>query len=272
MTKKIEGLSEKLLIFGGVYSNLQALEALKALVEEQNINADHIICTGDIIAYCAQPVACVELIRNWNILTISGNVEQQIAEGLEDCACDFDQGSRCDIFSKQWYPYAQSKIKGENLKWIQSLPEHLTFDYHNQKIVVLHGSFHNTSEFIFGSTPWKVKQKNFDDTEADIILSGHCGLPHSTSKNNKHWLNAGVIGMPANDGKSHVWYMTIEMVDGILHYEHHTLDYNHTTAAKKMNELGLVPSYAETLTTGLWDNMEILPEKERMMQGKELVL
>jgi len=266
--KKIDTLSNKLLVFGGVYSNLQALEALKKIAEDQGFDANHIICTGDIIAYCAQPVECVELMRDWGIHTISGNVEQQIAEGLDDCACDFTEGGRCDIFSKQWYPFAQSKIKEENLKWVQSLPEFITFNYHDHKVVVLHGSYHDTSEFIFRSTEWNVKQKNFDDTGADIILSGHCGLPFSQSKNNQHWLNAGVIGMPANDGQPHVWYMTIEMKDDQLHFEHHKLNYDHETAASKMNDHKLVPTYAETLRTGLWDNMEILPKEERELKGQ----
>lgn len=261
--KQINDLHNKVLVFGGVYSNFQALQALKSVADTLDLSPNNIICTGDIIAYCAQPVECVEFMRDWGVHTISGNVEQQIAEGLDDCACDFTEGGRCDLFSKQWYPYAQSKIVDSNLDWVKSLPEFITFNYYDKRVMVLHGSYHDTSEFIFHSTDWEVKQKNLNDTQADIILSGHCGLPFSQSVNGKHWLNAGVIGMPANDGKSHVWYMTIEMIDGQLKYEHHQLQYDYEKAANLMDEKGLVPSYAQTLRTGVWDNMEILPEEEK---------
>lgn len=268
--KNISPIHGKILVFGGVYSNLQALQAIKSVAQDLNILPSHILCTGDIIAYCARPVECIELMRDWGVHSISGNVEQQIAEGLDDCACDFTEGGRCDIFSKQWYPYAQSKIKGANLDWIKTLPAFLSFDYYDKRVVVLHGSYHDTSEFIFASTDWKTKQSNFDALNVDIILSGHCGLPFSQSLNDKYWLNAGVIGMPANDGGSHVWYMTIEMIDGQLKYEHHKLQYDYETAASLMDTAGLVPTYAQTLRSGIWDNMEILPEVEKNMQGKKI--
>jgi hypothetical protein len=37
-----------------------------------------------------------------------------------------------------------------------------------------------------------------------------------------------------------------------------------------MLEKGLPASYAKTLLTGIWDNCEILPEKETRNQGKPI--
>lgn len=269
--KNLGLLSGKILVFGGVYSNLQALQAIRAIADQEGIPSSHVICTGDVIAYCAQPAECVELIREWDIQCISGNVEQQIAEGLDDCACDFSDGSRCDIFSRQWYPYAKEKIIGENLAWTRSIPEFISFDYHGKKVLVVHGSYHDTSEFVFASTDWSVKQKNFDDSTADIILSGHSGLPFIQSKNGYTWLNAGVIGMPANDGNTQTWYAILNDTDGNITSQLHTLNYDHKTAADLMHQNNLVPSYAQTLQTGIWDNMEILPDTEKTMQRQRIL-
>ena len=52
-----------------------------------------------------------------------------------------------------------------------------------------------------------LKTKIFEQTKADLILSGHAGLPFYSIEKEKFWLNAGVIGMPANDATSRVWYM-----------------------------------------------------------------
>ena len=106
--KDIGSMEGKLLIFGGVYSNLQALEALKQVAEHQNIPPENCICTGDIVGYCAQPEETVQLFQLWKARSIAGNVEIQLREGAEDCGCDFRKGSRCDGFSQQWYPFAQS--------------------------------------------------------------------------------------------------------------------------------------------------------------------
>ncbi|MEP3838041.1 MAG: metallophosphoesterase family protein [Algibacter sp.] len=270
MDKKIEHLGQlsgKILLFGGVYSNLQALEALKQVAEYENINPENCICTGDIVGYCAQPEETVQLFKNWNPNSIAGNVEIQLSEGAEDCGCDFIKGSRCDGFSQQWYPYAQSLLSQDALAFLKKLPDHLTFNYADKKVMVVHGSYFNTSEFIFKSTPWKTKAINFNIDQHDVIIAGHCGLPFNHEKNNKLWLNPGVIGMPANDGNQSVWYAILDDKTGNLEYKHHTLTYNYRLTNKLLQN-GLLPKeYARTIVTGIWDNNEILPAMESGLQG-----
>lgn len=43
-----------------------------------------IIFTGDASAYCAHPEECVQLIKEWDILSIAGNIEIQLAKRLDD--------------------------------------------------------------------------------------------------------------------------------------------------------------------------------------------
>lgn len=261
-------LEGPLLVFGGVYSNLQALEAIQQKAHELGIPPSNVICTGDVVAYCAEPEACVQRIKDWGIPCIAGNVEIQLSTGQEDCACDFTSGSRCDTFSKQWYPFAQSQLSTDSLQWMAALPEFLYFNYAGKRVAVLHGSFHHTSEFIFESTDWSIKQQNFNALQADVILAGHCGLPFSQSKNEKHWLNPGVIGMPANDGTPRVWYMVLNQSNHHFNFEHQALEYDYLRANQLMQERQLTPEYAKTLLTGLWDNCEILPEVETALQGQ----
>ncbi len=260
-------LSGPLLVFGGVYSNLQALEALRQVADEAGIATGNILCTGDVVGYCAQPEACVQMLRDWGIHVIAGNVEIQLRNGETDCGCNFGDGSRCDLFSRQWYPFAQSRLSTESIEWMRGLPDHLTFEYADKRVYMVHGSFFNTSEFVFRSTDWSIKQSNFDACGADIILAGHCGLPFEEMQNNRYWLNAGVIGMPANDGTPRVWYMILEDILGALHYRHCPLQYDHETAAELMEIHQLPREYSKTLVTGLWDNCEILPPTETAAMG-----
>jgi predicted phosphodiesterase len=268
--KDIGELEGKLLVFGGVYSNLQALEALQHIAEALQIPAGNILCTGDVAGYCAQPEECVHTVREWGIHVISGNVEQQLGSGETDCGCNFGDGSRCDLYSRQWYPFAQSKLSENALSWMRELPEHLRFSYHGRQVYMLHGSFFNTAEFVFRSTPWSVKQANFEATRADIILAGHCGLPFQHHFNGKYWLNAGVIGMPANDGTPRVWCMTLEMQENDLQVQFIPFLYDHDRAAALMEQHQLPCAYSDTLRTGLWDNCDILPEEETRLQGIRL--
>ncbi len=257
----------KLLIFGGPYSNLEAIQALRQYCEEQQISPNQIICTGDLIAYCADPVETVSYIRDWGIHCIAGNVELNLRDQVEDCGCNFSEGGRCDVFSKNWYAYAQSKVTDDTMEFIQALPEFLRFEYHGRQVFVLHGSYHNTSEFIFKSTDHETKKRNFVDTASDIILAGHCGLPFHQYIEDKIWLNAGVIGMPANDGSSKTWFAEMAIKDQEILIQHQQLEYNHRLTAQKMVDRQLPKTYANSLLTGIWDNCEILPQQETQAQG-----
>lgn len=260
-------MKNRILLFGGVYSNLQALEKMKEIADREGFSPSDVICNGDVVGYCAQPEECIQMIKKWDIKCITGNVELQLREGLEDCGCDFDAGSRCDIFSRQWYPYAQKSISKDSLNWLKEMPEYLKFKVGEKEIAVVHGAKSNVSAFIFESTDWDLKQKEFDLTQTDVIIAGHCGLPFSQSKNDQYWINPGVIGMPANDGNRHVWYAILEIQKGEISIEHHSFQYQSETANRLMKEQQLPQEYAKTLLSGLWDNCEILPEAETNAQG-----
>ncbi len=269
--KDLGTVSGKTLFFGGVYSNLQALQALKDWARQNHYSSNNIFCTGDILGYCAQPVECIELIKEWGIHSIAGNVELQVREGEEDCGCDFKSGGRCDLFSRNWYAYTQSKMNKETVDWLHTLPHHIQFFYGDKRVTIVHGSWYNTSDFVFKSTPWQIKQQNFDATKSDMIIGGHCGLPFADKQDSKLWINAGVIGMPANDGTDSVWFVTLEEDEnGNIEYEFHRLQYNNRQASELMRKNGLPQSYADTLLTGIWDNCEILPEEETAQQGKRI--
>lgn len=268
--KKIENLGNikgKVLLFGGVYSNLQALEKLKQIAENLNIAPENCICTGDIIGYCAQPEETLQLIKLWGAKSIVGNVEVQLRDNAADCGCDFREGSRCDGFSQLWYPYAQSKLSKNSLDYIATLPDHIYFKYCENEITVVHGSYDNISEFIYKSTPWERKELTLNATKSNVIIAGHCGLPFKDVQDNKQWINPGVIGMPANDGEPHVWYAILEEKDGKMLVTHHTMQYNYKLTSQLMQN-GLLPEeYARTIVTGIWDNTEILPPTESGLQG-----
>lgn len=268
-TKHIGKLSGKILIFGGVYSNYQALIALIAFAEKENILPENIICTGDIVAYCAAPEKCLQTIKDWGIHTVLGNVEIQLRDDETDCGCNFNDNSRCDIFSKQWFPFAQQNTSEASKKWLESIPDHILFDYGDKKCLVLHGNLLETSGYVFRSTAWQTKLQNIEAANVDVILGGHSGLPFASKENGKYWLNSGVIGMPANDGKTNVWCMI--MNDAPFDYQHISIEYDFETAANQMEENGLPKAYSETLKSGIWDNCEILPDEETAAQGKVIL-
>jgi len=270
MFQKTDSPVPSLLFFGGPYGNLQALTALRAIAEDLRLPPSSIICTGDTVAYCAQPDETVEAIRSWGIQMVAGNVELQLANDAGDCGCNFIKGSVCDRLSEQWFAFANSRITGEQRDWMRSLTTSLTLQIGARKIGVVHGSRANVSEFLFRSSPWEKKRPNFDSLECDIIVGGHCGIPFIEPQGDKLWVNAGVIGMPANDGTRRGWYLLIRESEEDLEFSLCSFDFDSEQAARLMDEQGLPCEYASTLRTGLWCNMDILPVEERASQGLPL--
>jgi alkylhydroperoxidase/carboxymuconolactone decarboxylase family protein len=73
--------------------------------------------------------------------------------------------------------------------------------------------------------------------------------------------------MPANDGTPDTWYLTLNDADG-LDFNFHRLSYDNRAAkAKMIDDRRLPVSYAATLTTGIWDNTEIMPPAEEKREG-----
>ena len=262
----------KMLVFGGPYSNRQALETLKSIADALRIPAHNIICTGDIVGYCAQPDESVQFIKGWGIHAIQGNVEQNIIRGEDDCGCNFAEGGRCDLFSRTWFPYAVRSLSAHSMAWLKTLPLHLSLRYAGKSVAVLHGAATGIADFVFASTPWSVKKTSFAATGAEVILAGHAGIPFADGRDGRHWLNAGVIGMPANDGTPRAWYLLLDDADGQFTYSFHAFTYDNHTTHELMLANHLPDSYAQTLLTGIWDNCEILPDAEKAKQGRAITL
>lgn len=270
-TTDIGSLQGDILVFGGAYSNYAALTELHNIATSLQIPASNIINTGDVVGYCAEPEQCVQFIKDWGIHSIAGNVEISLRERASDCGCDFASGGRCDMMSKTWFPYAQQHVSEDSLQWMDTLPDFIQFQYGGYQVMVVHGSCQHTSEFIFKSSPWQQKEDNLQSANADVILAGHCGLPFTHVRQNKFWINAGAIGMPANDGTTRVWYAILNLDGkGQLVASHHSFNYDNRKTSEAMTLHNLPPAYAQTLFTGLWDNCEILPTTEASEQGKTI--
>ncbi len=257
------------MVVGGPYSNLRATEAAMTEADRLGIPPSQVICTGDVVAYCAEPEETARVVVAWGCHVIQGNCEQQLAAGAADCACNFEDGSACDLLAKGWYPFASERISGEMRAWMGTLPTTLTFSLSGLDFRVIHGGMREVSRWVFDS------QRELITEEArlagsDIVIAGHCGLPFITRVGAGTWFNSGVLGMPANDGSTDVWYGLVTPDETGVVLSTHRLAYDHQGAAASMRRLGYANGYARTLVTGLWPSLDILPPQEASETGRRL--
>ena len=273
-SRDLGSLEGPLLIFGGPYGNLPATAALRTVAEQCDIPPERIIYTGDLVAYCAEPEATVRLLRDWGIHIVMGNCEESLANRAIDCGCGFETGSTCSSLSTAWFRYVDKEISEENRAWMGTLPQRLKFELAGRRLVVVHGGVTQINRFLFASTPDEDKLAELEvlGTDVDGVIAGHCGIPFGQVMAGKAWLNAGVIGMPANDGTQDGWYLLLEPVGEKLQAQWHRLRYPAEQARQGMLEAGLAAGYADTLISGLWPSEDVLPVVEKGNRGKALDL
>ncbi len=268
MLRDLGDLEGPLVLFGGPYSNLRALEALFDWSAAQGVGAERMICTGDLCAYGAEPEEVVSRIVKSGCHVIAGNTDIQLGERAPDCGCGFADGSACDLLSARWFSYADAAISEDSRLYLASLPKRASFTHAGARYSVIHGGASEVSKFIWPTDDQYVFRREIKDLERDIgavdgVICGHSGVPFERRLDRVSWINAGAIGMPAHNGDPYCWFAVLEGGEARLE----RLSYDHVGAAMAMRSAGLPSGYADALETGWWPNEDVLPDVMRRPRG-----
>lgn len=269
--KQLGIIDERLLIFGGPYSNYAASAAMRARAAELGVPPARVICSGDVVAYCAEPCETLDLVRDWGINVVMGNCEESLGHDEADCGCGFDAGSECSALAVTWYDYASRRVTADQRRWMRGLPRGIDFSMAGNRFRVVHASLNRINAFVFASSDRAEKLAQMRQAGVDAVIGGHCGIPFGQRLDERYWLNAGVIGMPANDGGCHGWYLLLQPGEAGATATWHRLDYDH--AASRASTIGAgMNAYGEALSSGLWPSTDMLPEAETRQTGLPLQL
>ncbi|MDX1643622.1 MAG: metallophosphoesterase family protein [Thermoanaerobaculia bacterium] len=259
----VEGPYERVAVFGGVYNNRFGLEAL--IEDAARRGAEALYCLGDLGGFGPDPEAIWPLLEEHDVRTIQGNYEQSLASGREDCNCGYTD-PRDNRFAELSYRYTAENCSDEFKAWMGELPPRRRIRVGERELLLVHGSPRRVNEFLFESTtPVPFLEVLLDQERADGVLSTHTGLHwHRRLPSGRDAVNVGVIGRPANDGETNVWYTMLEAREGELAVELVPLVYDHQALAAAMRRERLPEEFVETVLTGWWTTcLEILPARER---------
>jgi predicted phosphodiesterase len=248
--------------FGGIYSNAPGLEA--ALLDARKRGASAVYALGDFGGFGPHPDRVFPLLVENRVECIQGNYEEALSSGAEDCHCGYTD-PRDNHFAAISYGYTAQNTSPEWKRWMGELPKTRRLEVEGRKVLLVHGSPRKINEFLWESTsPVAFLEKLLADHDADVLVCTHTGL---------HWkrrlpsgrlvVNAGVLGRPANDGRTNVWY-AVARFDGDVEVELVPVEYDFERLAREMQEENLPQEFIETVQTGWWTTcLEILPAKER---------
>ena len=260
--KELGVLDDPVLLYGGPYSNLHATKALFAEADAMGIPPQRRICTGDAVAYGANPVETAQLVLAEGGTLVAGNCEHQLGAGAESCGCGFEDGSTCDILSKGWYPFALRALidRPDIADAFRAAPDIAIFHHHGRRCAVIHGGVSDVARFLWFVSPDEHLEEEIQLIEQaagpiDVVVAGHSGLPFVRPVAGRQWINAGAVGLPANDGTPDVQYAIL--ADGVAHVQRMTYDAEGSKNA--MISRSLTQGYELTMTSGHWPSEDILP-------------
>jgi len=168
----------RIAVISDIHANLPALEAVLHYVEKQG--AETILCAGDVIGYNAFPNEVVRLLKEKDVMCISGNHDQHLITG------DYSNFNSVAAASLRW---TASVVDRETMEFLRALPETLKY----LDISVYHGSPEDPERYVFEDM---VSAEMTDISGTRITVLGHTHVPFILRFGLKAVLNPGSVGQP----------------------------------------------------------------------------
>ncbi len=230
-------------ILSDIHGNLEALRAV--LHDVEKMNADAVICLGDLVGYGPDPIDCTEVAMHWQVV-LQGNFDHAVANPDGMAAWSGRVSKMMDRIRQR---ITQHKNGEAMMNFIANLPSAHT---HGDALFV-HGSPRDhLEEYVFPEDIYDAEKlsgvfANFDK----LCFCGHTHVAGVFSKENEEWIfvnpsqcdntfsvsdqkvlcNVGSVGQPL-DGDHRACYV---LFDGQT-ITFRRIEYDYITTARKIRD------------------------------------
>src|SRR5215470_612500 len=139
----------RLALFGGVYANRPALDAVLADVERRD--ADAVWCLGDLGGFGPHVAETCDRMREADVPMLRGNYDDAIGHALADCACGYTD-PRDRHFAQIAFDFTLVRTPEHHRAWLRGLPGTARLETGGRTVVLCHGSPRRVNEFLWEST------------------------------------------------------------------------------------------------------------------------
>jgi diadenosine tetraphosphatase ApaH/serine/threonine PP2A family protein phosphatase len=238
----------KYAIISDLHANLEAVEACFAEIE--NLNADRIICLGDLVDYCAQPIEVIQLVQKKCHAVVLGNHDE--AQFNHPLSERFNERAKISSI------HTRSVLNPEIINYFRSLP----LAHSESDLLFVHASPVDPSAYKY-MLDEEAAVLNFPSFTEKICFIGHSHRPllfESSADGIKsaeegkldpakrYIINVGSVGQPRdNNPKLSFGFLDTELWD----YRNIRVEYDTRSASEKIAKEGLPEFLASRIIEGI---------------------
>ena len=235
-------------LFGDIHANLEALEAVLADAASQGVT-DY-VCLGDVVGYNADPVACLNIVRDMGCPTVKGNHDQDASDNHS-----LDTMNPVAATALQW---TRDQLDEDQRLWLKRLRMvRQVSDY-----TIVHSTLDQPAHWNYVTNRFDA-MSNFSYQFTQLCFHGHTHVPRVYMKSDKvrevpaesvtiepgakYFINIGSVGQP-RDGDPRPCYAIYDQENHVVVFRRVEYDIARTQA--KIIEAGLPEMLAERLAEG----------------------
>jgi diadenosine tetraphosphatase ApaH/serine/threonine PP2A family protein phosphatase len=227
----------KFAIISDVHANLEALQAVLRDASERGCT--HYAFLGDLVGYCADPKACIDIVRAMNVPCVKGNHD-------EYCATDLPLYRFSTDFAKviQW---TRKQLTKEDREWLRNLP----YVRKVEDFTIVHATLDSPERwgYVFDKT---AAAGSLAHQSSGVCFFGHTHVPAAFVRDTvtrggtytkfrieagkKYFVNPGAVGQP-RDNNPDAAYVVYDMDESTI--ELRRVAYDYAATQKKIREAGL---------------------------------
>jgi putative phosphoesterase len=222
----------RLLLLADIHSNWPALQA----VDERY---DACLFLGDLVDYGADPVPCIDWVKQHATAAIRGNHDHSVAQRVPPRS-----GPGLRRLAAATRPLHWNVIDPYRMKYLARLPVTRRLELDGKSFYLIHATPRDPLDeyLVDDAEAWAARLKDID---ADYVCVGHSHVPFQLDLGRTRVINPGSIGQP-RDGDPRGAYAIIE--DGRVEFRRVAYDID---ATLRQMECSGLPAWTVALTAAL---------------------
>jgi len=238
----------RIAIFGDIHANLEALEAV--LEDARAQGTTDYVCMGDIVGYNADPVACLEIVKEMNCPVIKGNHD-------EDASGEHSLESMNPVAAAA-LEWTRAQLTEEHRQWLRRL----RMVRQVADFTIVHATLDQPANWNYVTNRFDA-MSNFSYQFTQLCFHGHTHVPRVYVKsdkvhevpaesiaieaNSKYFINVGSVGQP-RDGDWRACYAIYDIDHNLVVFRR--VEYDIKKTQEKILAAGLPEMLAERLADG----------------------